>query len=165
MSKVIKELSCGLQDALQLFKRENVGNKCDITDVKHKQLYSKDGKQILLSQRRDISKDYGSTVYIFKLRDLLVYPVWAYSIPTIVMKTPMSLIETFDWTSITYYVTGFALKAIKVFGLFLALFCLHQLSSSLFFLVVGIFQMKVISNNGGSICLLIIFFLSGFIIP
>ena len=41
----------------------------------------------------------------FKQRDLLLYPTWTYTIPTVVLKIPVSLIESFAWNSITYYVT------------------------------------------------------------
>ena len=44
----------------------------------------------------------------FKQRDLLLYPAWTYTIPTFVLKIPVSLIESFAWTTITYYVTGFS---------------------------------------------------------
>ena len=47
----------------------------------------------------------------FKQRDLLLYPAWTYTIPKFVLKNPVSLIESFAWTAITFYVTGFSPKA------------------------------------------------------
>lgn len=43
----------------------------------------------------------------YKQRDLLFYPSWAYSIPTWILKTPISFVEAAIWVSMTYYVIGF----------------------------------------------------------
>lgn len=120
---------------------------------------------IMFNGYAEIAMTMARLPVFFKQRDLLLYPAWTYTIPTVVLKIPVSLIESFAWTAITYYVTGFAPEASRFFGQFLALFCLHQLSSSLFRLIAGICRTMVISNSGGSFCLLIIFVLSGFIIP
>lgn len=44
----------------------------------------------------------------YKQRDLLFYPAWAYSIPISLLKIPLSLVESFIWTALTYYVIGYA---------------------------------------------------------
>lgn len=44
----------------------------------------------------------------FKQRDLLFYPAWAYSLPTLVLSIPISVLESGIWTIMTYYVTGYA---------------------------------------------------------
>lgn len=43
----------------------------------------------------------------YKQRDLLFYPSWAYSLPTWIIKIPMSFIEATLWIAITYYGVGF----------------------------------------------------------
>lgn len=43
----------------------------------------------------------------YKQRDLLFYPSWAYSLPTWILKIPISLLEVFIWVGMTYYVIGF----------------------------------------------------------
>lgn len=43
----------------------------------------------------------------FKQRDLLFYPAWTYSLPSWVIKTPLSLLNVTIWVFITYYVIGF----------------------------------------------------------
>lgn len=43
----------------------------------------------------------------FKQRDLLFYPSWAYSLPTWILKIPITFIECAVWVVMTYYVIGF----------------------------------------------------------
>eukprot|EP01018_Ginkgo_biloba_P031439 Gb_04571 [translate_table: standard] len=87
----------------------------------------------------------------FKQRDLLFYPAWAYTIPTFVLKIPLSLLESFLWTAISYYVIGFAPEVSRFFGQFFVLFFLHQMSSSLFRLIAGLCRTMVIANTGAFI--------------
>lgn len=39
---------------------------------------------------------------------LRFYPAWAFSIPTAILKLPLSLLESFVWTALTYYVIGYS---------------------------------------------------------
>ena len=41
-------------------------------------------------------------------RQQLFYPAWAYSIPTIILGIPLSMLGSFIWTCLTYYVIGFS---------------------------------------------------------
>lgn len=43
----------------------------------------------------------------FKQRDLLFYPAWAYSLPTWLIRIPMTFLEVSIWVTITYYTIGF----------------------------------------------------------
>lgn len=43
----------------------------------------------------------------YKQRDLLFFPAWAYSLPTWILKIPITLVEAFVWVCMTYYVMGF----------------------------------------------------------
>lgn len=43
----------------------------------------------------------------YKQRDLLFYPSWAYSLPTWVLKIPITFVEVGVWVFTTYYVIGY----------------------------------------------------------
>ena len=43
----------------------------------------------------------------FKQRDLLFFPAWAYTIPTWVLKIPISFVEVGGFVFMAYYVIGF----------------------------------------------------------
>lgn len=43
----------------------------------------------------------------YKQRDLLFYPSWAYSLPALILKTPISILEVTVWVFMSYYVIGF----------------------------------------------------------
>ncbi|KAG0463122.1 hypothetical protein HPP92_021598 [Vanilla planifolia] len=51
----------------------------------------------------------------YKQRDFHFYPAWAYAIPTIVLKIPFSLLESFIWTALTYFVIGYSPEAERFF--------------------------------------------------
>ena len=44
----------------------------------------------------------------YKQRELCFYPAWAYAIPAAILKVPLSLLESFVWTFMTYYVIGYS---------------------------------------------------------
>ena len=51
----------------------------------------------------------GSRLGIFyKQRDFYFYPAWSYSIPASILKIPLSLLDAFLWTILTYYVIGYS---------------------------------------------------------
>ena len=59
-----------------------------------------------------------STLPVFyKQKEGYLYPVWAYSIPTSILKTPYALVESILWTAITYYTIGYSPEA-KRLGFF-----------------------------------------------
>jgi hypothetical protein len=43
----------------------------------------------------------------FKQRDLLFFPAWAYTIPTWILKIPISFLEVAGFVFMSYYVIGF----------------------------------------------------------
>lgn len=47
----------------------------------------------------------------FKQRDLYFYPAWAYTVPASILKIPISLLQSFVWTALTYYVIGYSPEA------------------------------------------------------
>jgi hypothetical protein len=51
----------------------------------------------------------------YKQRDLLALPGWAVIIPVFLISIPISLLQTGIWTSITYYVIGYAPSFIRYY--------------------------------------------------
>ncbi|KAJ0966924.1 hypothetical protein J5N97_023841 [Dioscorea zingiberensis] len=101
----------------------------------------------------------------YKQRDFYFYPAWAYAIPSAILKVPISLIESLIWTSLTYYVIGYSPEASRFFRQFLLLFVVHQMSLSLFRFLASCFQTAVASTVGGTLCVLVMLTLGGFILP
>uniref|UniRef100_A0A0D3H5G1 ABC transporter domain-containing protein n=1 Tax=Oryza barthii TaxID=65489 RepID=A0A0D3H5G1_9ORYZ len=50
---------------------------------------------------------------LFKQRDLLYYPSWTYSLPSWIIKIPISFPNTTVWVFLTYYVIGFDPNALR----------------------------------------------------
>ncbi|MBA0732637.1 hypothetical protein Gogos_016713, partial [Gossypium gossypioides] len=44
----------------------------------------------------------------YKQRDFYFYPSWAYSIPSAILKIPFSFLDTFLWTTLTYFGVGYS---------------------------------------------------------
>ena len=65
-------------------------------DTKHKYLAMPNWVQI---DRMDV---------FFKQRDDMFFPTWSFVVPTTMMRFPLSLVESFIWTVITYYPVGLA---------------------------------------------------------
>ncbi|MCO5595690.1 hypothetical protein L7F22_049735 [Adiantum nelumboides] len=47
----------------------------------------------------------------YKQRDQLLYPAWAFSIPVVMIRIPLSIFESLIWVCLTYFGIGFALEA------------------------------------------------------
>jgi hypothetical protein len=43
----------------------------------------------------------------FKQRDLLFYPAWSYTLPSWIIKFPVTLMEVSGYVFVTYYVIGY----------------------------------------------------------
>ncbi|KAK2973178.1 hypothetical protein RJ640_009808 [Escallonia rubra] len=101
----------------------------------------------------------------YKQRELCFYPAWAYAIPAILIKVPLSLLNALVWTSITYYVIGYSPEAGRFFRQFILLFAVHLTSISTFRFLASAFQTVVASVTAGSLWLLLVLLFGGFIIP
>lgn len=55
----------------------------------------------------ELSMTIGKLPVFYKQRDLLFYPSWAYSLPTPMLGTILSILEVTLWIAITYYAIGF----------------------------------------------------------
>ncbi|MBA0812281.1 hypothetical protein Gohar_026261, partial [Gossypium harknessii] len=101
----------------------------------------------------------------YKQRDLLFHPVWTFTLPTFLLRVPISILETVAWMAVTYYTVGYAPEASRFFKNFLLVFSVQQMASGLFRLIAGLCRTMIIANTGGVLTLLLVFLLGGFIIP
>ncbi|KAF4399195.1 hypothetical protein G4B88_022278 [Cannabis sativa] len=101
----------------------------------------------------------------YKQRDLLFHPAWTFTLPTAVLKIPISVFESLVWIIMTYYSIGFAPEASRFFKQLLLIFATQQMAAGLFRLIAGVCRTMIIANTGGALGLLLIFMLGGFIVP
>ncbi|XVF07652.1 hypothetical protein REPUB_Repub06bG0158000 [Reevesia pubescens] len=100
----------------------------------------------------------------YKQRDSLFYPSWAFSLPIWVLRIPLSALESGIWVALTYYTVGFAPAASRFFRQFLAFFGIHQMALSLFRFIAAVGRVEVVANTLGTLTLLLVFVLGGFVI-
>nr|B9G300.2 RecName: Full=ABC transporter G family member 52; Short=OsABCG52; AltName: Full=Pleiotropic drug resistance protein 18; Short=OsPDR18 [Oryza sativa Japonica Group] len=101
---------------------------------------------------------------LFKQRDLLYYPSWTYSLPSWIIKIPISFLNTTVWVFLTYYVIGFDPNVLRFFRQFLVLFVLCEVIYALFRFIVALTRHPVIASNMGPFCILIFMLSCGFIL-
>ncbi|KAK8611432.1 hypothetical protein V6N13_131483 [Hibiscus sabdariffa] len=101
----------------------------------------------------------------YKQRDLLFHPAWTFTLPSFLLKVPISILESVVWMAVTYYTIGFAPEAGRFFKQFLLVFLTQQMAAGLFRLIAGLCRTMVIANTGGALTLLLVFLLGGFIVP
>ncbi|XP_004235646.1 ABC transporter G family member 36 [Solanum lycopersicum] len=101
----------------------------------------------------------------YKHRDLLFHPPWTFTLPTVLLKVPISVFETIVWMVMTYYTIGFAPEASRFFKQSLLIFLIQQMAAGLFRLTAGVCRTMIIANTGGALTLLLVFLLGGFILP
>ncbi|KAJ3686419.1 hypothetical protein LUZ61_015583 [Rhynchospora tenuis] len=101
----------------------------------------------------------------YKHRDLLFYPAWIFSLPNVVLRIPISILESAVWVIVTYYSIGFAPEASRFFKQLLVVFLVQQMAGGLFRTIAGLGRSMVIAHTGGALSLLIMFALGGFLLP
>ncbi|ONK76632.1 uncharacterized protein A4U43_C03F30360 [Asparagus officinalis] len=101
---------------------------------------------------------------VFKQRDYLFYPAWAYALPNWILKIPLSFVEIAGWVFLSYYVIGYDPSASRLFKQYLLLVLLNQMGSGLFRFIAVVSRDLVISNTVASFSLLVIIVLGGFVI-
>ncbi|XP_023771181.1 ABC transporter G family member 29 [Lactuca sativa] len=102
---------------------------------------------------------------IYKQRDLLFHPPWAFTIPTFLLGLPISIIDSTVWTVVTYNVIGFAPEATRFLKQWLLTFMIQQMAGGLFRLIASICRTMTIANTGGVLVVELAFLVGGFIIP
>ncbi|XP_044472279.1 pleiotropic drug resistance protein 1-like isoform X2 [Mangifera indica] len=100
----------------------------------------------------------------YKQRDLLFYPSWAYSLPTWVLKIPITFVEVGVWVFTTYYVIGYDPNIKRFFRQYLILLCVNQMASGLFRCIGAIGRNIIVANTFGSFALLSVLVLGGFVL-
>ncbi|KAL3511745.1 hypothetical protein ACH5RR_024462 [Cinchona calisaya] len=101
----------------------------------------------------------------YKQRDLLFHPPWAFTLPTFLLRIPISVFESIVWMVVTYYTIGFAPEASRFFKQLLLVFLIQQMAAGLFRFIAAICRTMIIANTGGALALLLVFLLGGFILP
>ncbi|KAI7741348.1 hypothetical protein M8C21_029253, partial [Ambrosia artemisiifolia] len=102
---------------------------------------------------------------VYKQRDLMFHPPWAFTLPAFLLRIPMSMIESVMWTVLLYWGVGFAPDASRFFKHLLLVFLIQNVAAGLFRLIAGVCKTMSMANTGGSVVLLLIFLLGGFILP
>ncbi|XP_039067178.1 pleiotropic drug resistance protein 3-like [Hibiscus syriacus] len=100
----------------------------------------------------------------YKQRELCFYPAWAYAIPAAILKVPLSLMESFLLTALTYYSIGYSPEVGRFFLQFLVCFGLHLTGMSMFRVIASLSQTIVASTTAGTLVLLTITSFGGFIV-
>ncbi|XP_068648074.1 pleiotropic drug resistance protein 1-like [Aristolochia californica] len=100
----------------------------------------------------------------YKQRDLLFYPAWAYSLPTWILKIPISFVEVAVWVFMTYYVIGFDPSAVRLFRQYLLFLVINQVASGLFRFMASLGRNMIIANTFGSFALVALLTLGGFVL-
>lgn len=100
----------------------------------------------------------------YKHRDFLFFPAWTLGVANIILKVPVSFVESAVWVVLTYYVMGFAPAAGRFFRQFIAFFATHQMAMALFRFLGAVLKTMVVANTFGMFVLLIIFIFGGFVI-
>ncbi|KAF6152467.1 hypothetical protein GIB67_035535 [Kingdonia uniflora] len=113
----------------------------------------------------ELSLTLSRLAVFYKQRDSYFYPAWAYSIPATILKIPFSLIDSFLWTALTYYVIGYSPEIIRFLCHFLLLFVLDQAGTSFFRFLASVCQRPVVATTVGSLYLMLMFLVGGFIVP
>ncbi|KAL7162523.1 hypothetical protein ACSBR2_042921 [Camellia fascicularis] len=101
----------------------------------------------------------------YKQRDLLFHPPWVFTLPTFLLRVPISVVESIVWTVLSYYTIGFAPEASRFFKQLLVVFLIQQMAAGIFRLIAGACRTMIIANTGGALTLLLLFLLGGFILP
>ncbi|KAL6193546.1 hypothetical protein ACLB2K_034630 [Fragaria x ananassa] len=101
----------------------------------------------------------------YKQKELCFYPAWAYAIPAAILKVPLSFLEAFVWTALTYYVIGYTPEVGRFFRHFLLLFATHLTSISMFRFIASVFQTVGPSMTAGVSSILFVMLFGGFVMP
>jgi len=101
----------------------------------------------------------------YKQRDLLFHPAWTYTLPTALLRIPISVFESLVWMIMSYYIVGYAPEASRFFKQLLLTFLIQQMAAGLFRFIAGVCRTMIIANTGGTLMLLFVFMLGGFILP
>ncbi|KAL5222637.1 hypothetical protein ABZP36_027350 [Zizania latifolia] len=100
----------------------------------------------------------------YKHRDFSFFPAWTFGLANIILKVPVSFVESAVWVALTYYVMGFAPSAGRFFRQFVAFFATHQMAMAMFRFLGAVLKTMVVANTFGMFVLLLVFIFGGFVI-
>ncbi|KAJ3709354.1 hypothetical protein LUZ61_013059 [Rhynchospora tenuis] len=100
----------------------------------------------------------------FKQRDSLFFPSWAYTIPSWILKIPVSFVEVSVTIFLNYYVIGFDPNLGRFFKQYLLLLLVNQMASGMFRFMASLGRDTVVANTLASFALVVTLVLSGFIL-
>ncbi|PPD87106.1 hypothetical protein GOBAR_DD15961 [Gossypium barbadense] len=101
----------------------------------------------------------------YKQKTLGFYPAWAFAIPCIILKIPVSFFQSLVWTSLTYYVIGYSPQVWRFFRQFLMYFTMQVSSASLFRFLASVCQTMDSSIAAATLIIFTKQIVCGFIIP
>ncbi|KAL4369487.1 hypothetical protein GQ457_05G024330 [Hibiscus cannabinus] len=113
----------------------------------------------------ELSMTVSRIAVFYKQKELCFYPAWAYAIPAAILKVPISLLASFIWTAMTYYVIGYSSEIGRFFRQFLVNFGVHLASISMFRCIASVCQTIVASTTVTSFAIIFVLLFGGFIIP
>ncbi|EEF35081.1 ATP-binding cassette transporter, putative [Ricinus communis] len=119
---------------------------------------------VMFNGMSELSMTIAKLPVFYKQRDLLFFPPWAYSIPSWILKIPITFLEVGVWVFITYYVMGFDPNVERLFRQFFLLLLVNQMASGLFRFIASVGRNMIIANTFGSFALLTLFALGGFVL-
>ncbi|PIA41675.1 hypothetical protein AQUCO_02200244v1 [Aquilegia coerulea] len=119
---------------------------------------------ILFNGFAEMNMTIAALPVFYKQRDLLFYPAWAFSLPSWILKIPISLMEVAVWVFVTYYVIGFDPNVERLFRQYLLLVILNQVASGLFRFLAAAGRDMIVTNTCGSFALLVLMVLGGFVL-
>ncbi|KAL6633626.1 hypothetical protein ACP70R_026297 [Stipagrostis hirtigluma subsp. patula] len=90
--------------------------------------------------------------------------LWAYALPTWIVKIPISFLECAAWIGLTYYTVGFDPNIERFFRHYLLLVLISQMASGLFRLLAALGREIIVANSFGAFAQLAILILGGFLI-
>ncbi|QHO32327.1 Pleiotropic drug resistance protein [Arachis hypogaea] len=119
---------------------------------------------IMFNGFSELSMTIAKLPVFYKQRDLLFYPSWAYSLPTWILKIPITLVEVGIWVVMTYYVIGFDPSFERFIKQYFLLACINQMASALFRFMGAVGRNLIVANTFGSFALLAVMVMGGFIL-
>ncbi|WVZ20778.1 hypothetical protein V8G54_008100 [Vigna mungo] len=119
---------------------------------------------IMFNGYSELSMSIMKLPVFYKQRDLLFFPSWAYSLPTWILKIPITLVEVGIWVVMTYYVIGFDPSIERFIKQYFLLVCINQMASGLFRFMGAVGRNIIVANTVGSFALLAVMVMGGFIL-
>ncbi|KAK9025002.1 hypothetical protein V6N11_064903 [Hibiscus sabdariffa] len=113
----------------------------------------------------ELSMTVSRIAVFYKQRELCFYPAWAYAFPAAILKVPISLLASFIWTAMAYYVIGYSSEVGRFFRQFVVNFGVHLASISMFRCIASLCQTIVASTTVTSFAIIFVLLFGGFIIP